>query len=38
MLAQALPQVVDQVTPEGKMPDKGQLDAALANVLEGKAA
>ena len=38
MLAQALPQVVDQVTPDGKVPDQAQLDAALGNVLEGKAA
>ena len=38
MLAQALPQVVDQVTPEGKVPDQAQLEAALGNVLEGKAA
>ena len=38
LLAQALPQVVDQVTPDGKVPDQGELDAALRNVLEGKAA
>ena len=36
MLAKALPQVVDQVTPEGKIPDQSQLDAALGKVLEGK--
>jgi hypothetical protein len=36
MLAQALPQVVDQVTPDGKLPDQSQLDAALGKVLEGK--
>ena len=38
VLAQALPQVVDQVTPDGKLPDPDQLDAALKNVLESKAA
>lgn len=38
MLAQALPQVVDQATPDGKVPDQVELDARLRNVLEGKAA
>jgi uncharacterized protein YidB (DUF937 family) len=36
MLAQTLPQVVDQVTPDGKIPDQDELDAALGKVLEGK--
>jgi uncharacterized protein YidB (DUF937 family) len=38
MLAQALPQVVDQATPDGNVPDQAELDARLRNVLEGKAA
>jgi uncharacterized protein YidB (DUF937 family) len=38
MLAQALPQVVDQATPDGKVPDQAELDARLRDVLESKAA
>ena len=36
MLAQALPQVVDKVTPEGKVPDQAQLDQLLGQLMAQK--
>ena len=36
VLAQALPQVVDKVTPEGKVPDQAQLDQLLGQLMAKK--
>ena len=36
VLAQALPQVVDKVTPEGKVPDQAQLDQLLGQLMAQK--
>jgi uncharacterized protein YidB (DUF937 family) len=34
LLAQALPQVVNQVTPEGQLPDQAQVDQRLDQLLQ----
>ena len=34
-LAQVLPAVVDTVSPEGELPDQGELDSALARLADG---
>jgi uncharacterized protein YidB (DUF937 family) len=34
-MAEALPQVVDKVTPEGTLPDKGSLQDMIARLLAG---
>ena len=36
VLAQALPQVVDKVTPEGTVPDQAQLDQLLGQLMGQK--
>jgi uncharacterized protein YidB (DUF937 family) len=35
-LAQALPQVVDKVTPNGQIPDQAQLDDMLGQLFGRK--
>ena len=37
-LAQVLPAVVDTVSPEGELPDQGELDSALARLADGSQA
>jgi uncharacterized protein YidB (DUF937 family) len=37
LLAQALPQVVDKVSPEGQLPDQAELDKRLEQLLPQQA-